>query len=147
MATHLVCNEKLGVRFSPGPQKNMLKIFEGFRNFILRGNAVELAVGVVIGAAFNSVVQAIVKDFMTPLITINFSKFNYTDLFNSVFSFLLVAIAIYFFVVLPMNTFMFRINKKIPIVKKCSECLSDIPAAAKRCAHCGQIVKNSKALT
>ena len=79
------------------------EIFEGFKNFILRGNAVDLAVGVVIGAAFNGVVQAIVKDLLTPLITLNFSKFNYIDFFNNLISFLLVAVAVYFFVVLPMN--------------------------------------------
>ena len=132
----------------------MPKIFEGFRNFIIRGNAVDLAVGVVIGAAFNGVVQSIVKDLLTPIIsaivkkpdfsnlffTLNGSKFLYGDFVNNLISFLLVAVAVYFFVILPMNGFMGRINKKVPTIKKCPECLSDIPAMAKRCAHCGQLI-------
>ena len=99
------------------------KILKGFKDFILRGNAVELAVGVVIGAAFNNLIQAIVRDLLTPLIgafvrepnfsamsfTINGSRFMYGDLINASMSFLLVAVAIYFFVILPMNAFM---NKK-----------------------------------
>ena len=132
----------------------MPKIFEGFKNFILRGNAVDLAVGVVIGAAFSGLVTALVKDLLTPLIgaiakvpdfsglffTLNGSKFMYGELINAFISFLLVAIAVYFFVILPMNAFMSRINKKIPTIKKCPECLSDIPAGAKRCAHCSQLI-------
>jgi len=133
----------------------MLKIFQGFKNFILRGNAVELAVGVVIGAAFNTMIQAIVKDLFTPLIaavakkpdfsnllfTINDSKFMYGDFLNAVISFLLVAIAIYFFVVMPMNAIMSKTAKKgqKPDFKKCTECLSDIPFEAKRCSHCAQV--------
>ena len=135
----------------------MSKILEGFKNFILRGNAVDLAVGVVIGASFGTVVTALVKDLLTPLIgaiakvpdfsglkfTLNGSKFMYGELINALISFLLVASAIYFFVILPMNAFMERTNKKkdfAPTIKKCPECLSDIPVDAKRCAHCGQIV-------
>ena len=132
----------------------MPKVFEGFKNFILRGNAVDLAVGVVIGAAFSGLVTALVKDLLTPIIgavarvpdfsglffTLNGSKFMYGELINALISFLLVAIAVYFFVILPMNAFMSRINKKIPTIKKCPECLSDIPAGAKRCAHCGQLL-------
>lgn len=136
----------------------MAKIFEGFRNFILRGNAVDLAVGVVLGAAFSGLVTALVKDLLTPLIgavakvpnfsnlffTLNGSKFMYGELINALISFLLVATAVYFFVILPMNAFMLRMNKKknqTPTQKKCLECLSDIPIEAKRCAHCGQKVK------
>lgn len=134
----------------------MLKILKGFKDFILRGNAVELAVGVVIGAAFNSMIQAIVKDLLTPLIgaiarvpdfsglsfTINDSKFMIGELINTSVSFLLVAVAIYFFVILPMNTFMERTYKKghKPKIKKCPECLSEIPSEAKRCAHCSQLI-------
>jgi large conductance mechanosensitive channel len=135
----------------------MPKILEGFKNFILRGNAVELAVGVVIGAAFNTMIQAIVKDLLTPLIgavaktpnfsnlffTLNGSRFMYGEFINALISFLLVAIAIYFFVILPMNAIMSKTAKKgqKPDFKKCSECLSDIPFEAKRCSHCGQVVK------
>ena len=136
----------------------MWKIFEGFKNFVLRGNAVDLAVGVVIGAAFNNVIQAIVKDLLTPLIgaiakvpdfsslyfTINASRFNYGDFINNLISFLLVAASIYFFVVLPMNTLNDRIKKKENVkqnTKKCPECLSEIPINATRCAHCTQILK------
>ena len=90
----------------------MSKIFEGFKNFILRGNAVDLAVGVVIGAAFSGLVTALVKDLMTPLIG--------------------------------ANAFMSRINKKVPTIKKCPECLSDIPVGAKRCAHCSQLIVDTK---
>ena len=133
------------------------KIISGFKNFILRGNAVDLAVGVVIGASFGTVVTAIVKDLFTPLIgavakvpdfsvlnfTINSSKFMVGEFINAVISFLLVAVAIYFFVILPMNAFMERTANKNPkpvTTKKCPECLSDIPVDAKRCAHCGQII-------
>ena len=134
----------------------MLKILKGFRDFILRGNAVELAVGVVIGAAFNTMVQAIVKDFLTPLIAatvgvpdfsglsfrINGSRFMIGELINTMISFLLVAVAIYFFVILPMNHFMERNYRKSQKsdIKKCPECLSPIPAEAKRCAHCSQLI-------
>lgn len=134
----------------------MHKIFEGFKNFILRGNAVDLAVGVVIGAAFNGVIQAIVKDLLTPIIAaiakkpdfsnlsfvLNGSKFAYGDFVNNLISFFLVAMSVYFFVVLPMNALLARTTKpKAVTSKKCPECLSEIPVEAKRCAHCGQIVE------
>lgn len=133
----------------------MPKILEGFKNFILRGNAVDLAVGVVIGAAFNNVVQAIVKDLLTPIIgavaktpdfsnlifTINGSQFRYGDFINNLISFLLVAVAVYFFVVVPMNALLSKTKKSAPpSTKKCPQCLSDIPIEAKRCAHCTQAV-------
>lgn len=134
-----------------------MKVFEGFKKFILRGNVVDLAVGVVIGAAFASLVNALVKDLLTPLIgaiakvpdfsglafTLNGSKFMYGELINAVISFLLVAAAVYFFVILPMDKLLTRIKKKeqaVPTHKKCPECLSEIPIEAKRCAHCTQIV-------
>ena len=134
----------------------MAKIIEGFKNFIFRGNAIDLAVGVVIGAAFNSVVSSLVKDLLTPLIaaifgspnfsnlafTINKSRFLYGDFVNSLISFVLVAFAVYFFVMVPMNTFSVKFKKpKGPGTKQCSECLSEIPVAAKRCAFCGQNTK------
>jgi len=133
----------------------MPKILEGFKNFILRGNAVDLAVGVVIGASFGTVVTTLVKGLLTPLIgaiakvpdfsnlffTLNGSKFMYGDLINALISFILVAASIYFFVILPMNLIMEKTKKPSqPTTKKCPECLSDIPIEAKRCAHCGQPV-------
>lgn len=115
-----------------------------------------MAVGVVIGASFGTVVTALVKDLLTPLIgaiakvpdfsgltfTLNGSKFLYGELINALISFLLVAASIYFFVILPMNAFMERTVRKNqkPTIKKCPECLSDIPFDAKRCAHCSQII-------
>ena len=129
-------------------------MLNGFKQFILRGNVVDLAVGVVIGAAFGNVVTALVKDLITPLVgaivkapdfsnmlfTINGSKFMYGDFLNNLISFLLSAIAIYLFVVMPINALTTRMQKqKIPpssTTKKCPECLSDIPKGAKRCAFC-----------
>jgi large conductance mechanosensitive channel len=125
----------------------------GFKAFILRGNVVDLAVGVVIGVAFGSVVTAFVKDLMTPLIAalfgkpdfasltfmINNSKFLYGDFINVVIAFVLVAIVIYFFVVLPFTALIARFQKEPaadPTTKKCTECLSEIPIGAKRCAFC-----------
>ena len=133
----------------------MPKILEGFKNFILRGNAVDLAVGVVIGASFGTVVTTLVKGLLTPFIgaiakvpdfsglyfTLNGSKFLYGEFINALISFLLVAAAIYFCVILPMNTLLARTTKpKAVTAKKCPECLSEIPIEAKRCAHCGQVV-------
>jgi large conductance mechanosensitive channel len=131
----------------------------GFKKFILRGNVVDMAVGVVIGAAFATVVGAFTKDLLTPLIgailgktgdfaTFSFSvrnqMFNVGDLINQLISFLLVAAAVYFFVVTPVNALMARMDKGDPVAppttKKCPECLSDIPIDAKRCAHCAQPV-------
>lgn len=134
-----------------------MAIIKEFKQFLLRGNVVDLAVGVVVGAAFGTVVSALVKDLLTPLIAaiakvpdfsglafaLNGSKFLYGDLINSLVSFLLVAAAIFFFVVKPMNMLIARSRKEPPVdptTKKCPECLSEIPIAAKRCAHCGQIV-------
>jgi len=125
----------------------------GFKAFLLRGNVVDLAVGVVIGVAFGSVVTAFVKDLMTPLIaalfgkpdfasltfTINNSKFLYGDFINVLVAFVLVAIVIYFFVVLPFTALIARFQKEPaadPTTKKCTECLSEIPIGAKRCAFC-----------
>lgn len=131
-------------------------MFEGFKKFILRGNVLDLAVGVVIGAAFNDVISALVKDFLTPLIgvvgsvpdfsylqfTINGSKFSYGHFLNSLFSFLLIAATVYFFVVNPINTLVEKTKREEatkPTAKKCAECLSDIPIQAKRCAHCTMV--------
>ncbi|HVS50424.1 MAG TPA: large conductance mechanosensitive channel protein MscL [Candidatus Dormibacteraeota bacterium] len=135
---------------------------KGFKEFILRGNVVDLAVGVVIGVAFGSVVTAFVKDLMTPLIaalfgkpdfaslsfTINNSKFLYGDLIDAVISFLLVATVIYFFVVMPFTALIARFHTEPPpdpTTTKCPECLSEIPIEARRCAFCGELVGETKA--
>jgi large conductance mechanosensitive channel len=128
-----------------------------FKQFLLRGNVVDLAVGVVIGAAFGTVVTALVSDLLTPLIAaiakvsdfgglmfaINGSKFMYGHLINAVISFVLVAAAVFFFVVKPMNVLVSRSHKEPPAdptTKKCPQCLSEIPIEAKRCSHCTQVV-------
>jgi large conductance mechanosensitive channel len=132
-------------------------IIKEFKQFLLRGNVVDLAVGVVIGAAFGAVVTALVKDFLTPLIaaiakvpdfsglffTINDSKFLYGEFINALISFLLVAATIFFFVIKPINLLISRVRKEPPAdstTKKCPECLSEIPIQAKRCSHCTQLV-------
>jgi large conductance mechanosensitive channel len=128
-----------------------------FKQFLLRGNVVDLAVGVVIGAAFGSIVTALVTDILTPFIaaiakvpdfsglsfTINGSNFMYGHFINALISFLLIASAIFFFVVKPINMLIARSKKGNPIdptTKKCPECLSEIPIEAKRCSHCTQVI-------
>ena len=128
-------------------------MLKGFKDFILRGNVVDLAVGVMIGAAFNTLVAGLVKDLLTPLVaaiftqpdfskltfTVNGSQFLYGDFLNAIISFIIVAAAIYFFIVLPINKFSARLQKGPPpeaTTKECPECLSSIPAKAKRCAYC-----------
>ena len=126
----------------------------GFKDFIMRGNLVQLAVAVVIGAAFGVVVTALVKDLLTPLIaaivgkpdfsniqfTVHNSKFMIGDFINAIVSFVLIAAAIYYVVVLPMNTIVARMKRgqapPDPTTKQCPECLSTIPIAARRCAFC-----------
>ena len=132
-------------------------MLDGFKKFILRGNVVDLAVGVVIGAAFGGVITAFTKDLLTPFIAalvgkpdfssvgfkIGETAFPVGDFINAVVSFLLVAGAVYFFVVLPLNALMARLNpakEAAPITRPCPECLSDIPIEARRCAHCAQPV-------
>jgi large conductance mechanosensitive channel len=127
---------------------------KGFKQFMLRGNVVELAVAVVIGAAFTALVTALVKDLLTPLIAaivgapdfsaiavdVNGSKLLIGDFLNALFAFLMVSLAVYFFVVLPVNAFTARIRRgevsPDPTTKKCPECLSDVAIAARRCAFC-----------
>ncbi len=128
-----------------------------FKQFLLRGNVVDLAVGVVVGAAFGTIVSALVSDILTPLIaaiakvpdfsgltfTINGSKFMYGHFINALISFLLVAGAVFFFVIKPMNILISRSHKEPPAdptTRKCPECQSEIPIQAKRCAHCTQLV-------
>ncbi|MEK7582831.1 MAG: large conductance mechanosensitive channel protein MscL [Patescibacteria group bacterium] len=132
-------------------------MFKEFKQFLLRGNVVDLAVGVVVGAAFGTVVTALVKDILTPLIaaiakvpdfsnlsfTINGSTFMYGDFINAIIAFVLVAAAIFFFVIKPMNYLIARSRKEPPAdptTKKCPECMSEIPLAARRCMHCTQVV-------
>jgi large conductance mechanosensitive channel len=127
-------------------------MFKGFREFIMRGNVIDLAVAVVIGAAFGAVVKAFVDNILTPIIaaifgkpdfsnlvfTVNGSTFRYGLFINALISFLLVAAAIYFVVVLPMNKLAERRARGAdPAVKECPECLSEIPHKARKCAFCG----------
>jgi large conductance mechanosensitive channel len=126
-------------------------MLKGFRDFVFRGNVIDLAVAVVIGAAFGAVVTAFVKDLLTPLIaaiagkpdfsnlkfTLNGSEFLYGDFINALVAFLLIAAAVYFFVVAPMNSLILRLNgPKAATKKPCPECLSEIPVGATRCAFC-----------
>jgi len=123
----------------------------GFKEFLLRGNVIDMAVGIVVGAAFGTVVSAFVKDLMTPFIaavvhapdfskialTLNNSKFMIGDFINQLISFLIVATAVYFAVVLPVNKLIARLKPPAaPTTRTCPECMSEIPIAAKRCAHC-----------
>jgi len=125
---------------------------KGFRDFILRGNLVDLAVAVVIGTAFGVIVAALVKDLITPLIaaiggkpdfsnlsfTINKSRFLYGDFINALITFLIIAAVVYFLVVKPVAALLERLmpKKEVGPTRNCPECLSDIPAAARRCAFC-----------
>ncbi len=134
-----------------------MTLVEDFKAFLLRGNVVDLAVAVVIGAAFKSIVDALVADFITPLIaaiggkrdfgalqfTINSSTFRYGDFLNQVIAFVIIAAVVFFFVVVPVNRLMERRKTDTatdPIVRECPFCLSSIPRAAKRCAFCTQEV-------
>jgi large conductance mechanosensitive channel len=130
-----------------------------FKEFILRGNVVDLAVAVVIGAAFGTIVSAFVKDLVTPLIaaiggqpdfsslsfTVNNSKFMYGDFINTVVSFLIIASVIFFFVVKPINTVLERAKRNKttddPTTKKCPACFSEINVKATRCAFCTSTLK------
>ncbi|HEX8121108.1 MAG TPA: large conductance mechanosensitive channel protein MscL [Solirubrobacteraceae bacterium] len=124
-----------------------------FRDFVMRGNVVDLAVAVIIGAAFGAVVNAVVEDLITPLIaavggksdfaglsfTINGSEFRYGDLVNKLLTFVIVAAVVFFLVVKPLNAVMARLRPEPPVdqpTHACPECLSDIPKAARRCAFC-----------
>ncbi len=127
---------------------------KGFKQFMLRGNVLDLAVAVVIGAAFGAVVTALVKDLLTPLVAaivgkpdfsgiafaVNDSKFMIGDFVNALISFLLIGAAVYFFVILPVNKLMARIKRgeptPDPTTKNCPECLSEVPIAARRCKFC-----------
>ena len=133
-------------------------MLQGFKQFMLRGNVLDLAVAVVMGAAFGAVVAALVKDLITPLIaaivgkpdfsaiefTLNGSKFLIGDFINALLSFILIGAAVYFFVVVPVNRLLARMRRgeaaPDPTTKKCPECLSDVPIAARRCAFCTSVL-------
>jgi large conductance mechanosensitive channel len=138
-------------------------MLSGFKQFILRGNVVDLAVGVMIGAAFGTIITALVKDIINPIIALLAGKPDFTGIFftirgtvfpigdfiTAVFSFLLVAGAVYFFVVTPINALIARTRKDLvpadPTTKKCPECLSEIPIDARRCSHCAEPVMGKAA--
>ena len=129
-------------------------MLKGFKQFLLRGNVIDLAVAVVMGAAFGAVVTALVKDLITPLIAaivgkpdfsaiafeVNASRFLVGDFINALVSFLLIGAAVYIFVVIPVNSVVARAHRgeptPDPTTKKCPECLSEVPIAARRCAFC-----------
>lgn len=133
-------------------------MLKGFRDFILRGNVVDLAVAVIIGAAFNAIVNSMVKDVLTQLIAAVAGKpdfsgvvfklrgtpINIGNFLNAAISFLIVASVVYFGIVLPLNALLARMKKPGPppavTTKPCAECLSQIPLAARRCAFCAQPV-------
>ncbi|MFI6599120.1 large conductance mechanosensitive channel protein MscL [Nonomuraea sp. NPDC050536] len=123
----------------------------GFKKFLMRGNVIDLAVAVVIGAAFTAVVNSFVKDLLTPLIsalggmpdfstlkfTIGRSSFLYGDFINAVLSFLIVAAVVYFLIVMPYTHLKDRAEARLEVItRECPECLSEIPKAACRCAQC-----------
>jgi large conductance mechanosensitive channel len=145
-----------GARLHPSSESEKeieVKLLRDFRQFLLRGNVVDLAVAVVVGAAFTAVVTALVKDLITPLIaaiagkpdfsalyfTVHNSTFRYGDFANAIFSFLTIAATVFFLVVVPINALVARSRKEPPAdptTKKCPECLSEIPLEARRCAYC-----------
>jgi large conductance mechanosensitive channel len=138
-------------------------MFAGFKKFLLRGNVMDLAVAVVIGAAFGAVVTSFVTNILTPLIaavagkpdfsaysaTLNGSQITYGAFLNALIAFLLVTAAVYFFMVAPMNAMIARMHRgeapPDPTTKRCLECLSEIPIAARRCAFCTSPVSAARA--
>ncbi|GGO83556.1 large conductance mechanosensitive channel protein MscL [Nonomuraea cavernae] len=125
----------------------------GFKGFLLRGNIVELAVAVIVGATFSGLVQALVEDLVTPLIgavtggrqpdfadysfTVNGSEFKYGDFLNHLITFLIIAAVVYWLIVMPMTRLISRFDRnKAATTKECPECLSEVPVEARRCAHC-----------
>lgn len=132
--------------------------FQGFKQFIIKGNAVDLAVGIIIGASFTAVVNAMVKDLITPFIaaiggqpdfskisfTINNSQFLIGDFINVLIAFFINAAVIYFLIVTPMNKLLANVQKDKktldPTTKKCPECFSEIPKEARRCAFCTTVL-------
>ena len=124
---------------------------QGFRKFLFRGNLIDLAVAVVIGIAFNAVIQALIADLITPLIaaiggqpnfsrlsfTVNKSHFQYGSFINAVLAFVILAVVIYFIVVAPVSKVIARTSRQQEATEReCPECLSKVPIAAKRCMYC-----------
>jgi large conductance mechanosensitive channel len=135
-----------------------MSLAKDFRDFVLRGNVIDLAVGVIIGGAFSAIVGALVKDIITPFVgmfgkvdlsgynaTINGAKFGFGDFLNSVVSFLILAFVVFFFIVKPVNHLMSLRKTDTaadPITRECPFCLSSVPSAATRCAFCtSELVK------
>lgn len=134
-------------------------MLKGFKDFILKGNVVDLAVAVVIGVAFGAIVTALVADLITPLIaaiggkpdfsslyfTVNNSRFLYGQFLNALISFLIIAAVVYFFIVMPMNKLLEKMKsgkEKEATEIPCPECLSLIPREAKKCKYCTSVIKN-----
>jgi large conductance mechanosensitive channel len=133
-------------------EKATVGVLSGFKAFILRGNVVDLAVGIMIGAAFTGVVNSLVGDIITPLIpgmgkglsdlvitSYTGSKVQVGHFINTVISFLILALVIYFFIVRPVNALMDRFKPRpaaTPTTRECPYCLSTIPLKATRCAYC-----------
>jgi large conductance mechanosensitive channel len=129
-------------------------VFKGFRDFVLRGNVVDLAVAVVVGAAFGALVHAFVSDILTPIIaaiggqpdfasltfTVHNSTFHYGDFINAVISFVIIVAAIYYAVVVPVSRLTARSRPTPPSMRECPECLTPIPRQARRCAACSATV-------
>jgi large conductance mechanosensitive channel len=131
-------------------------VFKGFRDFLFRGNVIDLAVAVIIGAAFTAIVNSFVADIINPLIaatlgkpdfsslilTINGGKIKYGNFLNTAISFVLIAGVVYFAIIVPANSIMAKLKPATapPATKVCPECTSEIPAAARRCKFCGQPV-------
>jgi large conductance mechanosensitive channel len=135
---------------------------QGFKQFILRGNVIDLGVGIVIGQAFNSVVQSFVASFLNPILALltghaDFSTqtimlgnltIKYGDFLNAIISFMIIAFTVYFFVVMPTNRLISAVNSRKktddPSTQKCPYCLSEIPKEATRCAHCTSKIPDKK---
>ena len=134
-----------------------MSVVKEFREFVLRGNVIDLAVGVIIGGAFSAIVAALVKDVITPFIgmfgkvdlshldtTINGAKFGFGDFLNAVISFVILAFVVFFFIVKPVNSLLEHSKKEVvvdPTTRDCPYCLSSIPLKATRCAFCTAEVK------
>lgn len=150
---------ELRARFGEGVTKESKTVARGFAQFLLRGNVVDLAVAVVIGASAGAVITSFVKSIFTPLLgalfgthspkpsdaylTLNHSKIMYGDFVDTLVSFLLIATVVYFFVIAPVNRLVSHSRFQPPpdpSTRKCPECLSDIPKTARRCAYCTSAV-------